>query len=718
MVQSPDRLATSWTCACALVGALVLASVGCMTRPRHGELLPGMSGPVFVQAFAGVGETITLQHAVFKKDTSGYAVVGWQPFGSCVTAYVDTDVTGLAWGGCQTSLTLPASDATFGGTGVWHGTFSAPFDGRRYANVRGNNGALVVFSSGVSDQVLYDAYEAVGGREVMNQYGVGLQAEVQVATPKLGIVDMAGVHDATDVVVRNGYAYVTRIAAPRFVVVDVTPPTTPVVVASLTLDGQVMQLAVEGPYAYLATTDNSKELIIIDVTDPAAPQVKGQIDIDGVQNANTVAAVGDMVYVGRDKRAGGPEFFVLQHDFANPGAVTELGTFEVSADVRDVVVTDDRAYLATNSATAHFRVLDVANPSAIVTLGTYQLGSGFAPKALDYFRGYVYGVVDTANTANFVVLSAPPSGSLSLSATLNLASANTGVYVYGGRAFLSTADPARGLTVIDVTQPATPAFLAYWATAGGAAAVTAHDGVIHVAASDNAAELQLFSVPLEPVLRDVTNDNLVTIACLGDSNSTPTSWCEMVEDSFTDPTWQTVNVAVVTAMVAPLGAWGCCNETCTGGFPCANWPDSYEQMQNPAVDDADAIVIAPGFVDAVAAGCNAPEYPYYRDLEPTIQTLLAHEATLAAYGGIAFLTIPAPCGEGSEWLPCDSIPERNNWILRLGNRIRHELPRERILDFNTLMIGHPEYLLSDGIHINAAGQAARAAEALSRLQNP
>jgi hypothetical protein len=149
---------------------------------------------------------------------------------------------------------------------------------------------------------------------------------------------------------------------------------------------------------------------------------------------------------------------------------------------------------------------------------------------------------------------------------------------------------------------------------------------------------------------------------------------------------------------------------------------------------SDAAVIALGTVDAGNAACPGElwELPA-GELEPVIAELRYQGSRVDAAGGLAFYTLPSPIADISFLQGVAACPEPERmWeesILALNNRIRHELPRERIIDFHSGISDPSDYIAYpcspsgcpcpciDAAHLNDDGQTKRARAAMSKLKN-
>ncbi len=98
-----------------------------------------------------------------------------------------------------------------------------------------------------------------------------------------------GTTDAVDVA--GNYAYVGQ--GQDFLILDITNPSSPVLVSKIMTEGFVRDIKVSRNYAYVADDDNG--LVIVDISNPSSPTLKGSYNIPGYTYCITVS--GNYAYV-------------------------------------------------------------------------------------------------------------------------------------------------------------------------------------------------------------------------------------------------------------------------------------------------------------------------------------------------------------------------------------------------------------------------------------
>lgn len=124
---------------------------------------------------------------------------------------------------------------------------------------------------------------------------------------------------------------------------------------------------VEGNYAYLATTDNSKEVVIVDISTTPYTEI-GYFNTSRTEDANSVYVVGNIGYVAAGR-------YVFTFDLSSKtGSRTQLGMKQVSlnqnlfqtASVSQIIVRDNYLYASLHNDWYELAIVDVTNPSNMI----------------------------------------------------------------------------------------------------------------------------------------------------------------------------------------------------------------------------------------------------------------------------------------------------------------------------------------------------------------
>lgn len=278
-----------------------------------------------------------------------------------------------------------------------------------------------------------------------------------------GIMDVIDVHDpSAPVLVGNidastwlqgleaagGFAYLLEEdpwVDPVLHVVDLADPARPAVVADVYLTGDGRGLDVQGGIACVATTAG---LYVIDVSDPRHPSVVSLSDNHGVD----VAIDGPLAYLTNYLPGGGVQVV----DLTDPAAPVTRG--EVKMDDQSWALVGAGPYLLTGNVYSGLNVVDVHTPDSPPFYGelsppTYGMSLAMRDRWI-YAGGYQrVQVIDAAD----------PQAPFIAGEVLTLGDVRT-VVAAGDLAYV--IDDSTGLHVIDVHVPSAPFKAGHWATDG------------------------------------------------------------------------------------------------------------------------------------------------------------------------------------------------------------------------------------------------------------
>ena len=187
-----------------------------------------------------------------------------------------------------------------------------------------------------------DLYDVVANKTADIVYVVGTKSNEQLkvvnvndpANPTI-ITSLSLSGTGYSLLLKDNFLYAG--AANRFFIFDVSTPSAPVQLANLNLAADVVDIAVSGNYAYLATQKDEEEVMVINITDPATATKVGQQNITGSEDAYSIAARKNRLYVGRKNSQGeNAELFVF--DLANPIVPNQIGSVDYGGDLNSLYV--------------------------------------------------------------------------------------------------------------------------------------------------------------------------------------------------------------------------------------------------------------------------------------------------------------------------------------------------------------------------------------------
>jgi hypothetical protein len=213
----------------------------------------------------------------------------------------------------------------------------------------------------------------------------------------------------------------------EFHIFDVSVPHTPLWQGSVNVNHNVNDIEVLGDLAYLAVSDNDRELVVLSIN-PAKSDYLTHHDISnygynapGNEDALTVAVSGQYAFIGRRRSKDFADFFALEVRALSDGANSNDGV-ESSADldninctyqaetitqkkclgtntlINDITLRGPLAFLATTQAEAEFQIWDISEPKSIKPkIKCNAMSLSGIPVAADFSDDYGYLALESNN---------------------------------------------------------------------------------------------------------------------------------------------------------------------------------------------------------------------------------------------------------------------------------------------------------------------------------
>ncbi len=332
--------------------------------------------------------------------------------------------------------------------------------------------------------------------------------------------------NANAVFVSGNYAYLVTAEGgdKQFHVVNISNPSNPSIEGTAGIAGDVNDIYVLENFAFLATSDDGKELVVMNVSAKNSPNKVLELDVEDNSDGLAIFATSGapppydaIVYLGTRNNGGPPpsnrEFYIYYYDFENTGNITlaSVGppsTYDVGTHVYDIYMQGSYAYLATNNSAREIVALNISNPASITEAWSDDTAGSAGARGIYYASDTVYLVTnnDTTNPDFFAYdvsagLPPPPPQSLDLNTD------NTGVAVASGKAFVSTRTSSEGLTVVDL---ATFAELGTFNTQARAAGLITNGDYVYLATEHDTKELEIVQAGtvFSPFIAEVGKRNL------------------------------------------------------------------------------------------------------------------------------------------------------------------------------------------------------------------
>jgi len=313
---------------------------------------------------------------------------------------------------------------------------------------------------------------------------------------QVGSYDTAG--SAYDVLVAGRRAYVADYAR-GVVILDLSTPTTPVLLGLYDTPGQARGLALDG--SFLQVADGTAGVEVLDVANPAAPVLVQAWDTAGT--AYDVAIGAELTLVA-DGLSG---LQVLRHRRLTEQPFVHLQGVEGSYELTlDLVLDGHLAYTTGFGRTSIYDVSDPEFPEQIGSLPTGGEGLDVAgPLACVVASGEGLFVVDVSDPAHPAEL-----------ANLALPGEAQDVVISGRYAYLACG--SAGLRVVDLAVPTAPALVGALVFTGNCMSLEVAGDRAYVASQHGGLRVIDVSDPPHPALLGFFpgNGNVVDVAVAGD----------------------------------------------------------------------------------------------------------------------------------------------------------------------------------------------------------
>ena len=190
---------------------------------------------------------------------------------------------------------------------------------------------------------------------------------------------------ATCIAYFNSKVYVGthRTAGNELHIFDVSS-NSPVWLGSIELNHNINAIAIKEPYAFLATSGNTDNLIIVDISRPNTIKKISSLAFTGTEDSLSIFLSGNKLYLGRKKGTSASHPDILIIDISDPTKPLVAGTFYLHKDVIGIKVFNDIIYAATNDPQSALTILNGNDPLKIAPIMTItSIHSGHAMDTKD-----------------------------------------------------------------------------------------------------------------------------------------------------------------------------------------------------------------------------------------------------------------------------------------------------------------------------------------------
>ncbi|MES2436850.1 MAG: hypothetical protein V4519_02470 [Patescibacteria group bacterium] len=172
-----------------------------------------------------------------------------------------------------------------------------------------------------------------------------------------------------------------RTAGREFHIFDVENPSQPVWLGSREINHNINDITVDWPYAYLATSGNTKDVIILNVSNPSSILEVSSISFSGNEDSQKIIRAGDILYIGRKRSTlpQNPEFVMV--DSSNPLSPTLITSAYFKSTITGFCILNSSIYASLTTARNHISKIDVATTSQVMSVPVKEYMQ--APKDID-----------------------------------------------------------------------------------------------------------------------------------------------------------------------------------------------------------------------------------------------------------------------------------------------------------------------------------------------
>ena len=300
-----------------------------------------------------------------------------------------------------------------------------------------------------------------------------------------GTMDLGPGNEGTDLaVIENTVFIVAEASDPKkkdFYSINVTNIDAPTERASIDIGKGLNAIALMGSYAYVAQANSINQLQIVNISDPNNPSLTSEISLQSnTQEGISVFALDDYVYVGSTLSTG-KEFQIF--NVLNPTNPSFVSSVEIGANVNDIYVYRNRAYLATSKTTGEVLIFDISVPSSPQQIAVFDYSD--TPGLSVFVNNFNNFYVGIGNS--FVIINSTNLSSLSVIGSYNTGGSVNDLYIRDYLAFLATANSTAEFQAINITNKTNLTLHSSYNFPQLGTGVTYRDNVVYMSVRSNDA---------------------------------------------------------------------------------------------------------------------------------------------------------------------------------------------------------------------------------------
>lgn len=302
--------------------------------------------------------------------------------------------------------------------------------------------------------------------------------------------DTPGNFDDNDVYEVDDVVYLVtenNSSGSEFYILDVSDLENPWQMSSLNIGASVTSVVVKDGYAYLSTYGDDRELVVIDVSDPYDPDIEKMVDISGNSNAYDLVVDESELYIVKGSR-------LYSFSILDPSNPAQLDYISVDETARELYLSEDYVYIATEDYDKELQIIDVTNPANLSGAANYNLPGSLKATDINVRGDKAY--ISTQNNSSgpefFIFDITDPSDPVYVG-DYNINASIYSFAIIGPYALLGPSISNEELTVIDVSYPATINYVAGFDLEGYVLGMSANCSVVYAATSGNQGEFFIIS---------------------------------------------------------------------------------------------------------------------------------------------------------------------------------------------------------------------------------
>lgn len=199
--------------------------------------------------------------------------------------------------------------------------------------------------------------------------------------------NLLGSGDGWKIDVVGNFAYIVRLTGTfDFIIADVTDASAPTIYSSTSVFSGARDVEVSGNYAFIASTDNNREILVYDVSNPFLPLQVELLNLPGNSDAYSLDLVGTVLHVVRD---GGSDQYVTV-DVSDPLNISVMSIVDLDGQSRDVYVNGNYAFVGGTDNNDDLTIVDVTDPNNVSVLLTVDIPSGSDLDAVTGYDDYLF----------------------------------------------------------------------------------------------------------------------------------------------------------------------------------------------------------------------------------------------------------------------------------------------------------------------------------------